>query len=317
MHRYTALPTRETAAAKQEPFRRGAAQAASAAPGILQLQSLVGNQAMVRMLQARSGANPIQRKSSRDVVQLTAKEGQPTTPKWENNANGSMAGAPEIQNKKNHPGVLKGGQPSVKPEGWNHVLSNAGKVKGAWVRFHLINENVGGPGNNVNNLVPTTHAINTGSTWSGYETDLKSHYENNEWIWTKTNVTYDASYPSGFPKKIQGISQYYDAGKQAWVSMAKSGTSLDLTPPQFAGGIKTRTLDEMTASTWALLLGLGEGTKLVHYLNHLSSSASSIDDFNEALYEENAPDLEDSVLKRINAAIKGSHPLIHIAVDYA
>lgn len=253
---------------------------------------------------------------SLNVAQRTVKEANPANTGWEPNDIGGVASQPEIQNKKNDPHVLIGKPPGkASPLGWSDVLSKAAKVKGHWVRFHCINEKVGGPGINTN-LVPTTHAINTGATWKGFETDLKSHFDKNEWIWAKTQVIYDASYPPGFPRRITGYAQYYDSGTNSWKYTARNGTSIDLSPPSFGGGVKTRTLDEMTATTWSLVTGLEPGTQLVKHLNSLSSSCSNIDDFNAALYEPNVPSISSAIQKNIDAAIKHTHPKVHIAVDY-
>lgn len=177
-------------------------------------------------------------------------------------------------------------------------------------------ENRPGPGNNDKNLVPTTHAVNTGSTWKSFETDLKSHWDDDEWIWCKTYVTYDTSYPDGFPKTITGYSQWYDDDANAWKNMAKSGTSLSISAPSFGGGVKTRTLDEMTAETWSLLLGVGKGTNAVKYLNNLSSSFSDFNDLWTAIYAENAPEDMDQFEGAIDAATKGTHPKVNLVIDY-
>ncbi|OYE02940.1 hypothetical protein CDG79_21330 [Nostoc sp. 'Peltigera membranacea cyanobiont' 232] len=249
------------------------------------------------------------------IIQLTVKEATPQTPNWEDNANGQKAGSPEIQNLKNHPNKKKGSPPSVSPVGWNDVLSQAVKVKGSWVRFHLINDNVGGPGNNKNNLVPTPHAINTGTTWKNFETDLKSHWNKDQWIWCKTIVTYNSSYPDGFPETITGVSEWYDAASNQWKTMDKSNTSLALNKPDFGTGVKTRTLDEMTAQTWSLLTGAGVGTQAVKYLNSLTA-ISSFDDLWKALYAENAPEGMDNYEQAIDRAIKGESNTVNLAISY-
>jgi hypothetical protein len=68
-----------------------------------------------------------------------------------------------------------GGKPSVSPVGWNSI-KNLGLTKGntnwkKWVRFHLVNEDQGGP-DDVNNLPVTTQKANHDSNWLNLEFEL-------------------------------------------------------------------------------------------------------------------------------------------------
>lgn len=47
------------------------------------------------------------------------------------------------------------------------------KVKGNWVRFHILNAGLGGDGNNTDLLIPTTHSDNTGSWLHTFEAGMK------------------------------------------------------------------------------------------------------------------------------------------------
>jgi hypothetical protein len=236
---------------------------------------------------------------------LTAKQSNPQDPAFEENSNGNLAGSPEIQNHKNHQNRLVGSQPTASPEGWSYLQANAQKIKGQWVRFHLINEQVGGPGNTEYNLVPTTHAINTGAQWGKFEDDLKYFYDNNFWIWCKTVVTYDQSYPLGFPKGITGFAQYYDSSSRKWEKMKYSGTSLSLSPPNLGSTKPSFTLDEMTAPKWGLVF---EGEKIktgtIKMLNHLGSQYTDVNLFWGAVIDE--VDLSDKQERMLDNAIRNT-----------
>jgi hypothetical protein len=68
-----------------------------------------------------------------------------------------------------------GGSPSVKPPGWQEI-KNLGLTKGkdnwhSWVRFHLLNEDQGGP-DDVRNLPVTTQKANHDKDWLELESEL-------------------------------------------------------------------------------------------------------------------------------------------------
>ncbi len=68
-----------------------------------------------------------------------------------------------------------GGSPTVSPPGWT-AIQNLGLTKGAsnwkrWVRFHMVNEDQGGP-DHVNNLPVTTQKANHDSDWMNLEAEL-------------------------------------------------------------------------------------------------------------------------------------------------
>lgn len=68
-----------------------------------------------------------------------------------------------------------GGSPSVSPPGWT-AIQKLGLTKGSsnwkrWVRFHMVNEDQGGP-DHVNNLPVTTQKANHDSDWMNLEAEL-------------------------------------------------------------------------------------------------------------------------------------------------
>jgi hypothetical protein len=68
-----------------------------------------------------------------------------------------------------------GGKPTVVPKGWNE-LKALGLTRGRdnwhiWVRFHMINEDQGGP-DDVDNLIPTTQRANHDDDWLKFEKKL-------------------------------------------------------------------------------------------------------------------------------------------------
>ncbi len=221
----------------------------------------------------------------KNVLQATIKEATPTTNGlWEANMNGSMAGAPEVQNNKYQAGARTGSVPgSASPDGWLWLQGQT-KIKGSWVRFHLINENIGGKGENAN-LVPTSQQVNLGSKWKKYETAVKKKYDDaaGYWIWSKTYVTPGGTgYPAGWPSQITGYTEWYDGSN--WQTSADLTTTLNLSAPDITGN-GTLLLDEVNTSTWKVVLGstnyLNDKASLLSYLT--TSANSSLEDIDSNL----------------------------------
>lgn len=131
-------------------------------------------------------------------------------------------------------GVMKqpigGGVPSVNPPGWAWLKNNFGKLKGQWVRFHIINQHLGGPGNNIGNLVPTTHNVNHAPAWRNVEEKAKkSANTDKNWTFLDVNITYDDNYPTGIPAKIKAAWGEWDNLNGVW-SADKNPTG-DITQP--------------------------------------------------------------------------------------
>lgn len=256
------------------------------------------------------------------VFQRTIKETPPQNADCGYQTRGTTAKISEIQNINTS--NLKGSVPSVKPDGWDIVLSRAKKVKGSWVRFHLVNHNIGGQGGDTRNLVPTEHSINHSSVWNHFEEAAKDSYNSGNWVWCKVSVVeYHPGEFNAFPKKIKGECEEFNNQTNTWDSIA-TVSSLTTSYPNFGTGVKTRTLDEMTTSTWRLLLsntGIGPSSGIVSLLNGLSSQYSDINDFWEAVIESNeystlSKTQQNKLETEIGKAIRGVHTDVNLAIDY-
>ena len=96
---------------------------------------------------------------------------------------------------------MPGTVPSVDPPGW-HWLRQHTVLKGSWVRFHIINQLLGGPGHKAWNLVPTSVAVN-GAFCRGIENDAKdSAITQGEWTYVDVRLKYDAAGPAPIPSRI-------------------------------------------------------------------------------------------------------------------
>ena len=95
---------------------------------------------------------------------------------------------------------LVGAQPGAVIHGWNYI-QNVGAA-GPWVRFHLVNEQIGGLGDQ-NNLVPTSHATNHQANWRNFERTCQ-HHEGQQ---TGLHVTVDVQYPAAAAHPVAGTLQ--------------------------------------------------------------------------------------------------------------
>lgn len=101
-----------------------------------------------------------------------------------------------------------GGVPSVDPPGWDWLKTKFGKLKGTWVRFHIINAELGGPGDDTDNLVPTLHALNHNGGWRTLEDNAKESAtdeddeNDSKWTYVEVELGYDDEYPAGIPATI-------------------------------------------------------------------------------------------------------------------
>ena len=101
-----------------------------------------------------------------------------------------------------------GGIPKVNPIGWNWLSDHARKTN--WVRFHILNQFLGGSGRCKANLIPTNKKANNGTQWREYEDKLKEEA-------AKNLVIYDAQIPGyhdfpgepvhGFPTGIEARAE--------------------------------------------------------------------------------------------------------------
>lgn len=114
-----------------------------------------------------------------------------------------------------------GGAPSVSPPGWNWLKSKFGRLKGSWVRFHIINAELGGPGNDPDNLVPTTHATNHNAGWRNLEDAAKNTATDDDdntlsqWTYLEVDLNYDDNFPTGIPETIRAERGIHDG--TSWV----------------------------------------------------------------------------------------------------
>lgn len=128
-----------------------------------------------------------------------------------------------------------GGVPSVEPPGWNYLRGKFGRLKGQWVRFHIINAALGGPGNDAGNLVPTTHAVNHNTGWRDLEEDAKTSASMNlDWTYVEVALTYDNTYPAGIPRRID--AEWGTWGVGGWGQQGTAGPLIQADPSLTAGG---------------------------------------------------------------------------------
>lgn len=114
-----------------------------------------------------------------------------------------------------------GGVPSVDPPGWAWLKTKFGRLKGTWVRFHIINAELGGPGNNATNLVPTLHALNHNGGWRTLEDNAKASAsdddeDDSDWTYVEVDIDYDDDFPAGIPETIDATWGYWDDDSNAW-----------------------------------------------------------------------------------------------------
>lgn len=267
---------------------------------------LQSNAAALQMLGLTG--HPVRRS---DVMQLAVKETPPVTRARDDTPDASgAAGISEIQNRSGA-GQLYGTSPgTANPTGWANVPA---AYRGLWIRFHLVNQQIGGLGNN-SNLVPATQATNQAPVWRNFERDAQNEFNAGKWIYCRTTVTgYHAGNP-GFPSGITGDLEVYDTGNQQWDHISTAPLTNIPPPPNFATGIVK--LGNMTPSDWKNLFGNASINQLHRDLaaglsgNHYHT----YDDFYEFLYQENAPDLTNAQENAINSAIVGMHPTLNIDI---
>ncbi len=110
-----------------------------------------------------------------------------------------------------------GGRPSVSPPGWAWLQEHVEKLKGNWVRFHIINQNLGGPGNQTWNLVPTSVGVNNTFNREIEEPAKKSALTDDHWTYVDVELKYDLAWPAPIPASIYAEWGDWDAGAKQWV----------------------------------------------------------------------------------------------------
>jgi len=172
-----------------------------------------------------------------------------------------------------------GGKPSVDPPGWDWLKKKFGRLKGKWVRFHIINAQLGGPGNHTMNLVPTRHTVNHNANWRSLEENAKVNANmNDEWTYVDVSITYDGSYPAGIPSVIDA----------EWGKMKPDGkwvlgnhVRLDQGNPDDGEGFDYKTASEMTKSFFRDL-GLNKAQTDIFY-GLINNTYSDQEDFDDAV----------------------------------
>lgn len=259
----------------------------------------VGNAAMLQLIGDSARA---------PVIQLTAKEANPHTRQRDNTAHASgAAGVSEIQNKSGT-GQLTGTLPgTASPMGWNMIPAHA---RGLWIRFHMINQQIGGLGEN-HNLVPTSQATNHDPDWRRFEIDAQNEFHAGKWIWCRVEVTgYHATNP-GFPSNITGLLERYNQISHSWEYV--NGVNLNIAaPPNFQTGVIR--LGDMSPNDWKRVFGVPYVTAVHVDLAALFQNQhyATYGEFDEVLFGENAPDIQDTDL--IYDAIIGRHPTVGINI---
>lgn len=138
-----------------------------------------------------------------------------------------------------NPGL--GTVPSIAPPGWDWLELHVERLKGHWVRFHIINRLLGGSGRSSLNLVPTSVAVNNAFS-RGVETDAKANAKPAnplaaQWTYIDVLLTYDGGWPAPIPKRIEAEQGVWDASAGGWVALTQQHPALlnfDIT--QLAGG---------------------------------------------------------------------------------
>lgn len=128
-----------------------------------------------------------------------------------------------IANMRGKPGKFNGGAPSVKVAGWDWLSDYARRHN--WVEFHIWNQQLGGRGDDIGNLIPTTKQINNGREWTSYEADFKRIAKTG--IYAEINVSgyyYYDKIETGFPTGI--IGYYRDKSRDETMPI-----NLSMSPP--------------------------------------------------------------------------------------
>ncbi len=149
----------------------------------------------------------------------------------------NVAGAPvesHVTTIHGAPNDLVGTVPGANILGWQHILTVG--ASGAWVRFHLVNQQVGGLGNQAN-LVPASHATNHNAAWKSFETRIKNLAIAQTGIHVTVDVAYPAAAPGALPGTLAAVSHFYPTNISAWVYVWNPITHayvLDPNQPNFA-----------------------------------------------------------------------------------
>lgn len=257
---------------------------------------------------------PLQRK----LVAQLAPDNNPQNAKRNYNPNGDNT-ASTVEGQVNS--ISDGGVPTVSPEGWNDVLAGAQKVKGSWVRFHLLNQWLGGKGNNTANLVPTTVGTNHNGTWKQLEQEAQQIASNNKWVWWYVTVNHHAAsiqkqHGIGFPSSIRVQAQTWNTNKWENLKTNNGDYTLNVSEPDFSGATPERYFHEITGSQWVNLVGVNN-ISLINALVQNSSKIKTLSDLDEQVYFNEKYNFQNlnSNINKIDDAIKGKNKYIIILLE--
>lgn len=236
------------------------------------------------MADASRSVQPIQR--------LQAPGGAPdNNHHWASNVGGGAKASESCVTTPTIANTPYGGAPSTQVAGQTWVLRSG--VGGRWVRFHLVNGLLGGPGNDCRNLVYTRQVTNMSAGWRNFERDaiaadvLRS-------VFIATEVTYNpararaigahAVEESDFPIRIQARAYEHDGA--AWRDIAGTNTAdlnnLNELPPLVAGGLVMSTASQ---GTLGLSLGIPAAIagRLINALTTPAVGVHGADSFDDTI----------------------------------
>ncbi|QOJ24951.1 MAG: DUF4157 domain-containing protein [Gammaproteobacteria bacterium] len=168
-----------------------------------------------------------------------------------------------------------GSSPDADPLGWRWLYTMVPKVKGNWVRFHILNAGLGGDGKDTDLLIPTTHSDNTGSWLHTFETGMKQsaafaalHYriEIDYFGYGATgNVETDYN-KQFFPQSLRAAYRTWDSMNNSWSIAATDNGSIlaNISPPPTIAGTVQRDIEGVSEK--ALLRIWGISSKLAQLI---------------------------------------------------
>ncbi|HEY9422101.1 MAG TPA: hypothetical protein VIW92_11860, partial [Thermoanaerobaculia bacterium] len=208
-----------------------------------------------------------------------------------------------------------GGRPSVSPPGWDWLQTKVQKLKGNWVRFHIINQKLGGPGNRTWNLVPTSVAVNNTFNREIEEPAKTSANTNDHWTYVDVALQYDNGWPAPIPKKINAEWGDWDAATSRWVRRKALPSALDNTDITALGdtvyrrGINIRMRDLQDRGVPST-----ERANFIDWLRDYYQADDDIDDFEREARRRFGDDVDDGWLNAIYLDEDSDHPGRYIPV---
>jgi hypothetical protein len=234
------------------------------------------------------------------------------------------------------PNDLVGSVPGAVINGWPYIQGV--NATGTWIRFHLVNHNIGGLGTQ-DNLVPTSQVTNHNPSWRSFEETCKHHVGQQTSVHVTVEVQYPAANPAAvagtlganqhfYPTLISARCYLWDATANAYVLKANGAPpqqqtfSVQIVPfPLLPPANATQTDLRQQSSGWLrnTLLGGGITVANAKLLAEALQPGQDIDDYismsNEATPEMQLLDALESFIEVELQAGRGKVPLqskIHI-----